>query len=392
MKNRTVTYSLIQALFWSSYGIILGYVSLYLLDAGFNNSIIGVIIAVSGIASALIQPIIAGWADRSRRVTLKQITCGVACISLVCAISLMIFKGHMILTGVFYSLCIILLQLTTPLVNSIGVQTTNGDDKFNYGVARGMGSVGYAICTYVMGILTRGYGASAVPISMIVAIALMLISIATYDAVADIREDSKYIEEISEGFTFFKNYKRYIVVLGGCILLFISHAVLNSFTFQIVEAKGGNSAQMGLGMSIAAMSELPVLFFFGWFLAKARCDVWLRITGIFFTLKIFLTFLAPSMLTFYLAQPLQSMAWGLLSVSSVYYINAIMRKGDAVKGQAYYNVSLTMGNVLGAFVCGRILDMLGVNAMLVFGTVCAILGALIVFIFAQKTEKIVARS
>lgn len=386
MKNRTVAYSIIQALFWSFYGIILGYVSLYLLDGGFNNSAIGIIIAVSGIVSALLQPFIAAWADRSDKVSLKQIICGVGVLALIAAVALLIFRGNMLLTGGFYSLCIILLQLTTPLVNSLGVQTTNGDSRFNFGIARGMGSVGYAICTYIMGILTKGWGAIAVPASMVVVIIVFIISVASFNTVPAIAKEDKSGENISSGFEFFKNYPRYIIVLAGCILLFISHAVLNSFTFQIVEAKGGNSSQMGLAMSIAAMSELPVLFFFGWFLNKARCDIWLKITGLFFTLKIFLTFAAPSMLVFFTIQPLQSMAWGLLSVSSVYYINAIMKSGDTVKGQAYYNVSLTLGNVIGALVCGRILDMLGVNAMLIFGTLCAFAGALIIFIFAQKTE------
>ena len=78
--------------------------------------------------------------------------------------------------------------------------------------------------------------------------------------------------------------------------------------------------------------------------------------------------------------------WALMTVSAVFYINAIMAPADSVKGQACYTVSLTLGNVVGAVAAGWILERMGVTAMLVFGTVSAFLGAVLVLIFAQRTE------
>ena len=54
----------------------------------------------------------------------------------------------------------------------------------------------------------------------------------------------------------------------GCVLLYISHVLLNNFTFQIVESKGGNSADMGFSMALSALIELPTMFFFGYMLKK----------------------------------------------------------------------------------------------------------------------------
>lgn len=64
-----------------------------------------------------------------------------------------------------------------------------------------------------------------------------------------------------------------------------------------------------------------------------------------------------------------------------------MSPSDSVKGQACFTVTMTLGNVLGAIVAGRILDSLGVPAMLLFATVCAFLGAVIVLAFTQKTRE-----
>ena len=85
-------------------------------------------------------------------------------------------------------------------------------------------------------------------------------------------------------------------------------------------------------------------------------------------------------------QLFQIFGWALMTVSAVFYINAIMAPEDSVKGQAFYTMSMTLGNVLGAIVAGRILDRMGVQAMLIFGTVSALVGAVIVLVFTQRTK------
>lgn len=73
-----------------------------------------------------------------------------------------------------------------------------------------------------------------------------------------------------------------------------------------------------------------------------------------------------------------------MTVSSVFYVNSIMAPGDSVKGQACYTMTMTLGNVLGAIAAGRILDNLGVSAMLACGTACALVGAGILLLFTQR--------
>ena len=185
---------------------------------------------------------------------------------------------------------------------------------------------------------------------------------------------------------FLGRYPRYAGVLVGLVLIFVSHVVLNSFTYQIVEAKGGTSREMGTAMAFASVIELPVMFLFGWMLKKAKSHFWFRLSGVFFFLKCLGTLLCKDINGFYAVQLLQMFGWALMTVSAVFYINAIMAPGDAVKGQACYTVSMTLGNVVGAVIAGRILDRLGVSAMLLFGTLSALAGAVIVLLFSQRTK------
>ncbi len=385
IKNRTFGYAAIQSFFWTCYAAIMGFASMYLLQAGFDNSKVGVLIAAAGLMSALLQPVIAAYADRPGSLSLGHLLLASGSLSLACAAGLMLTRGSMVLTGVLYVGSMVLLQLTTPLVNALGIAVVNSGEKMDFGIARGFGSLGYAAAAYLIGKLANRFGAVTVPVCMGIGFILMLLSVAGFGRVSP-KADSRKKTTAARG-GFFRKYPRYAAVLAGLVLIFISHVVLNSFTFQIVEAKGGTSREMGVAMAFASLIELPVMFLFGWMLKKAKSHIWFRISGVFFFLKCLGTLLCTGIPGFYAVQLFQMFGWALMTVSAVFYINATMAPEDSVKGQACYTVSLTLGNVLGASAAGRILDQMGVQAMLIFGTVSALLGAVMVLVFAERTKE-----
>lgn len=384
MKNRTLGYALIQSFFWVCYAAIMGFVSMYLLQAGFDNSQVGLMIAAAGLLSALLQPVVAAYADRPGSMSLGALIRLSGLATLACALGLIFIRGNKALTGLLYGLSMVLLQLTTPLVNALGIATVNSGEKMNFGVARGFGSLGYAAAAYLIGLLAQRFGAVTVPICMAAGFAFMVLSVTGYGPVK--RENAPAAERGKKG-GFLRRYPRYAAVLAGLVLIFVSHVVLNSFIYQIVEFKGGGSQEMGVAMAFASLIELPIMFLFGWMLKKARCHVWFRLAGVFFFLKCLGTLLCGDIPGFYAVQLFQMFGWALMTVSSVFYINAIMAPEDSVKGQACFTMSMTLGNVVGAIAAGRILDAFGVQAMLAFGTASALAGAVIVLIFAQRTEE-----
>lgn len=384
MKNRTLGYALIQSFFWVCYAAVMGFVSMYLLQAGFDNSQVGLMIAAAGLLSALLQPVVAAYADRPGSMSLGALIRLSGLATLACALGLIFIRGNKALTGLLYGLSMVLLQLTTPLVNALGIATVNSGEKMNFGVARGFGSLGYAAAAYLIGLLAQRFGAVTVPICMAAGFAFMVLSVTGYGPVK--RENAPAAERGKKG-GFLRRYPRYAAVLAGLVLIFVSHVVLNSFIYQIVEFKGGGSQEMGVAMAFASLIELPIMFLFGWMLKKARCHVWFRLAGVFFFLKCLGTLLCGDIPGFYAVQLFQMFGWALMTVSSVFYINAIMAPEDSVKGQACFTMSMTLGNVVGAIAAGRILEAFGVQAMLAFGTASALAGAVIVLIFAQRTEE-----
>ena len=68
----TVRYGWVQSFYWMGFAALMGFASLFLLDAGFRNTEIGLIIALSGGISALLQPAAASLAEGPGRVGLKN--------------------------------------------------------------------------------------------------------------------------------------------------------------------------------------------------------------------------------------------------------------------------------------------------------------------------------
>ena len=387
-KNLTVFYAFIQGLYWMNFAAIMGYSGYYLLAKDFSNTEIGIIIAVAGIISAILQPVLASYADQPQSPSLKKLMQLLLLLQLIFGI-LLLFVQIPTIIGLLYGCSIALLQILTPFISALGMESINHGNNLNFGLARGMGSVAYAGLSYILGIVTSWTGASAVPI-FVMLITLSLTGVVALfpftKVVASTATKSQTASNSSNPLVFFRKYKRFSLVLLGCIFIYVSHVLLNNFTYQIIESKGGGSAQMGTATAIAAMCELPTLFLFSFIIRKIRCDILLRISGIFYAIKAIGSLLAPNVLAYYSVQTLQMLGWGLMTVVSVYYVNIIMEKEDIIKGQAYFTMTYTLGSVAAAFIGGALIDISGVNAMLIFSVISVVIGAVIVFLAAERTS------
>lgn len=384
-KNLTLGYAGIQCFFWMGFAAISGFASVFLLDAGFTNTQIGIIIAAAGSVSALLQPVAATVAESGRRFGLKELLCIAGVLVLLMGAGLAALSmagGPALLTGGLYGGCLLLLQLALPLVNAAGTQAINQGRRLNWGAARGAGSVAYAAGAWVLGILAAALGVVWVPVLIALSFGLLTAAVLAFPFGPGSAEPAA--GGAGNPSAFFAKYPRFGLLLVGAALLYTGHMTLNSYLFQIVQSKGGGSAEMGAATALSAFWELPTMFLFSWMVQKVRCDVWMRVSGFFFLLKAGFSWLAPNVAVFYAVQVFQMLGWGLISVASVYYINAVMEAEDAIKGQAYFTMTFTLGSVLGALIGGGMLDWRGVGALLGFAFVATLLGERILYVAVKR--------
>ncbi len=388
MKKRlNISYGAIQATYWMVFGAILSFASVFLLGKNYTNSEIGVILAASSVLAVVLQPLLADAADKSRRASLIDFT-GVISIGLLAGTALLLlFPAKSFLLSVLFVLLGAWFHSLQPLINSMAFYLSGSGHRVNFGIARSVGSVAYALLCAVLGSLVERFGIGAIPAAGVAILLLLLLSLFATDrlyksAVPAIPGDSDsgkagLASEPIDLRTFIKRNRMFLVFSAGIVLIFFQNAVLNFYLMQIIINMGGTSSQMGRLFSFMALLELPGLFFFSRLRKTFSCQFMLKVSSIAFVLKILLTYMAPSVGFLYLAFLFQLISFPIFLSASVHLVDEVMEKGEAVKGQSFVTGMITLSIVFASLFGGIILDCSGAKLLLISTALC-IIGSLVV--------------
>lgn len=397
-KNITIQLSFVQAAYWMGFACVSAFSSVYLLSIGISNSLIGLTLSLGALASAIIQPYVGMLIDYNPKITTKGILTFVSVIMTVLALLMYpVSKGVPAIIPLMYGFLMLLLQLAQPFSNSIGMAAINAGYKLHFGPARAIGSLGYAVVAFILGKVTAAKGGEIVPAFIALSFVLVIIALMFFPLNEHSRDVTTEKDESREDnrkgvITFFKKYKALGIMVIGLVMIFFSHVVLNSFGLQIIVSKGGSSESMGIATAISATIEVVPMFLFPILRKKFNVASLLKLSAVFFTLKIIFTLFAPNVPIYYAVQLCQMLGWGVMAVSIVYYVNDLVDVEDTAQGQACSGMALTIGNVLGNLVGGRVIDSLGINALLVAGSIAAIIGSAIFWIGVNLSKRAISKS
>ena len=379
----TIHYAVIQFCFWFLYGTAVNFASVYLLACGLSNTAFGAVSALASLLAVLIQPLLAARIDRKGRLTVRGLLWGSSLLLIGFGLLLIPSYGlRPMRNAVLLGSAILLAQLMLPFVNALATQAINRGEKLNFSAARGLGSIGYAVMSFTVGRLTARYGAGITPVVITAVSFLLLLACALFpkeeNAVTG-AEPVRMTEQRSFR-DFLSDYRSFMLTLIGCVFLYVSHVLINSFLYQIVVFKGGTSAHMGVVMGLAGLLEVSAMFGYSFLLRWRKNGFWFRLAGLFFTLKALATWLAGSMGALYAVQLLQPFGWGLMAVSCVYYADSAVLDRDKVKGQAFMAMTLSVGTIIGTLIGGWLIDHFGVPGMLTAAIAAGAFGSVVVYI------------
>lgn len=380
LRHPTLRYTFLQGSYWGCYCIILTFSSVYLLDRGFSNTQIGVLMSVSGVLATLLQPVVSRIADHLRRLSLRQFCALLVLAELALGLLLAVLPGH---EQLLYSLLVILIQLLMPLCSALGMACLNQGISLNFGIARGAGSIAFGLASAGCGQLVLVLGARSIPLAMTVLHLIFLLSLLLFrlprpEAPPEVSSSRQPVRRGA--------YRQLLWVLVGSCLLFFSHNLLNVFAFQIVQPLGGDSSSMGTLLLLQSLWELPTMFLFGWMLTKASSRAWLRLSGTGFFLHALGAWAAPNLGVLYAVQFFELPGYALFILASIYFVNEIVPPDQRVQGQAWFTMCATIGNVLASFSGGFLLDLWGAGTMLAAATLSGGMGMVLLGIFLHKNR------
>ena len=372
-----IFYCLIMYCYWSCYCATSGYTSFYLLDRGISNSAIGLIIALACMTAVILEPLIAGYADREKTLNLKPII-----LLILAAVGLLLvglnlnYSGPILLTGILYAGTIIVLHLLSPLINSLGTTAINQGEKINFGAARAIGSGAYAVAAFVLGKILTQAGSRWQPVLTLMIYALLALAVFSFPFQQNksLRAARTRTESGKGIIGFFCNYPAFGIAVIGAALICIAQMSISSFLYQLIVSRGGDSSTLGTAQFIGAASELPIMFGFAGLMKRKPASFWLILSGFGYILRFVVLFMTRTQGGIYVAQATQLLCWGMMQVAYVYYVNSIMEQEDAIKGQAYFAMTVTIGSMLGSAVGGFMTDLFGVNSIIRLALVLGIVG------------------
>ena len=389
-RKLMMQYCILQGSYWASFCVIYAFATVFLLSRGFESSMIGVIIAAGNILGVVLQPMVASIADRSKKISLHKLTAMLSIIMILLLVLLYFVPNGLLAVAVLFLLTDTFLQVIQPLINSVSVYYVNQGVSVDFGSARGIGSLSYAAASYILGIVVEKFGTRSILMAGILVALVLLVTILSMPVLsssAASRLGEKEPEQNDAGLIVFAGrYKNFMLTLAGITLLFTFHNMNNAYLIKVIENVGGTSADMGRMLSIAAVTELPVMFLFSRISKHFKSSTLLMVSSAFFAIRAAGFMLAGNVMTMYLAAMLQIGSFALYIPSSVYYVNETMLDQDKFKGQAVMTATNTLGGVFGSLFGGFLIDNAGVGAM---NTVCfamAAAGAVLVFLFAGRHE------
>lgn len=373
-RRAQLFYTMVQCLYWITQGFMYCFASVYLQGYGFSNSQIGIFLGCSYGVAACLQPMIASFISAKN----LQIRVGMrtmyAFIVVMAVIVLCIPMPKMI-KAVILVILFSIQAAAVPCVNTLVKTLEYVGISINFGLARGIASLVYAIAIALMGRITLVINFKWIPI-FYMGSALCLVVLMSIIDIPKVQFEKENEEKEEKHNSLLKNRAFMQFVVGaGC--LFLGLASVEGFMLQIMQNVKGNSADMSFALSIASVSELPALFFYVKFRKWFGYRKMLILAGWAWVLRFTLVLLAVSPAWIFASQLMHFCTYAFYTPASLDFMSEILDPQDFLKGQAMLGSICSLGSVFATFCGGIMLDYLGVFATLFSIVVVTAIGALL---------------
>ena len=404
-------YGAIFGTYWIIYAVVSSFASVFMLAKGYTNSQIGITLAAANVLAVVMQPLIADFVDRSKRLDVIGTTTIMTVCMMIFTIGMLTFKGGSLGLCVVFVLLIAFHTVLQPLFNSLAFRLEEAGVSINFGIARSVGSLAYSIFCAVFGTIVDHLGINVMPAASELSCLLLIASLAftgyyfrkgkalqgkaknTEPVAVGEQEDGKPSEEgaqeIEEEINlvqFIRRNKMFFIMNLGVLGLFFSNAVLNNYMAQICTGVGGTTEDMGRILGVMAFLEIPTMVFFKQLRGRFSCQFLLKVAAIGFTVKIAICWIANSVVLLYIGQLFQPMSFALFLPGMVYFSDEMMSRGEAVKGQALYTTMITITTIFATLLGGVILDGSGPKMLTFVSTLLSAAGALVVILAVDKVK------
>ncbi|MHB1454772.1 MAG: MFS transporter [Saccharofermentanales bacterium] len=386
LRVENIGFAGLQWFFWSAFCTLFAFLVLYLKTKSYSEIQIGIIMSAISITSIIGQPFWGHYSDRKNTIRNVLVVCMLTAGLIAFLVPLFIRSYFLIIL-----VCLVLSFTENSMPSIIDSWTMSSAVRkpwIDYGLTRGMGSLGYAITAVLFGIILDRYGYD---LMFYIHFVLVLVTIGFCFFIEKTGRSSSDVQpavhhEFAIPRITFRESGRFIWFLISSTLVFAGFRATATFYPLLLSQKGGDNRDLGLSLSIMALSEVPVLFLSKRLLSKYKDTALITLSMFFFIVRILLHIFVSSIPGLIAIQAMQALSFALFLPASVYYINRISPAG---LGSTYLTVASScyfgIGGIIGSFLGGLLIDYGGIYNMFWWGIAATIAGMLI-FVFSRKED------
>lgn len=390
----TARFSVLLYCFWASVVSIEVFLVPYLVEAGFRSAQAGYVMSAIFLVTIVSQPLWGYVCDRTgrhREVIVAALITGALSMLLIPAAGTSF--GLVMLLAALYSLSA---NSMPGIIDSWIMQLRSRFGGVEYGVARGIGSLGFALTAVAMGRIYDSYGLKLnFPVYAICALGAILATASIHAARSDTRRvraaadggavtpsvfaaaRESGIAALAHSIVHNRDYLFFLVASLGIV---IGLRAAMTFLPLLIYSVGGVNLHVGLAQFASAGSEIPFMFAAAFLLRRFRPRHLLLIAMAMFVLRLGLLALAPSAAAIIAVQLLHGASFGLFLPTSVYYIDRISPAQfktayQSLAPSVYFGIGSVVGSSSGGLIVERyglimlfrLIPLLIVLSVLLFG-------------------------
>lgn len=364
-------YIAVQGIYWANIAAQSVYAVVILQSRGFTNMLIGIIIAARALSSVVMQPMIATFVDRIKyRIPIKYFNLGLIVLAFLANLLLLFSGSSLALAILAFFLFGCSENVLAALNDALAIQYINGGYTLNYSLARGTGSLIFAIACLPLALVVRNYSNDWILIIhgiLLITEFLIVMPFPNYIGPnAGTSERPRPVAGQQKSYwKIISGSRPLIVYLVASTCIYMSNNTIYQYMVNILTNVGGRKEDVGLAMFIQVACQFPMsliyarvvkyfgvrrLLVFSYFIMVIR-QVLLNIAW------------SPTAVQGFLF--IELIAGSLMIPSEVFYINQIVDPEDVVKGQSLIRIIPSgLGLMLASLLGGSLLDNAGTTGLL----------------------------
>ena len=274
--------------------------------------------------------------------------------------------------------------VTSPIVPLLDSNALEVAKEFNrsFGEMRVWGSIGWAVSTWLVGLLIE-----ALNINWLFYSYILLMSITFLLSLFQPARKLTLQTSLGHGLRELFRYE-FIVFLVSVFLLTTAAGGVNSFFSLYMDQIGAREGVIGLSYALAGLSELPVMLFSAPLLRRIGSSGFIFIAFLTFIIRILLYSVIDAPVWAVLVQLLHGLSFATLLIGAVTFVSERTPPGLTTTAQAIFNtVAFGLASIAGSMIGGYLYDTVGMTGLFRVFSLLGLAG-LAVFLLTVKRKPI----